>query len=41
MLTMLGMEGIAILLGGSVALLSVVGGVLMVIAKLTGGADDD
>ena len=38
---MLDMEGIAILLGGSVALLSVVGGVLMVIAKLTGGADEE
>jgi hypothetical protein len=38
---MAGMDGIAILLGGSVALLSVVGGVLMVIAKLTGGADEE
>ena len=35
------MDGIAILLGGSVALLSVVGGVLMVIAKLTGGANEE
>lgn len=36
-----GMEGIAILLGGSVAVLSVVGGVLMLIARFTGGPDDD
>ena len=36
-----GMEGVAILLGGSVAVLSVLGGVLMVIARLTGGPDDE
>lgn len=29
-----------ILLGGSVAVLSVLGGALLVIARLTGGADD-
>lgn len=35
-----GMEGIAILLGSSVGVLSVLGGVLILIAKLTGGADE-
>jgi hypothetical protein len=35
------MEGLALLLGGSVAVLSVVGGVLFVIAALTGGDDTD
>jgi hypothetical protein len=35
------MEGLALLLGGSVAVLSVVGGVLVVIAALTGGGDAD
>ncbi len=34
------MEGIAILLGSSVGVLSVLGGVLILIAKLTGGADE-
>lgn len=35
-----GVEGIAILLAASVAVLSVVGGVLVLIARFTGGADD-
>jgi hypothetical protein len=34
------MEGIAILLGSSVGVLSVLGGVLILIAKFTGGADE-
>ncbi len=36
-----GMEGIALVLGGSVAVLSVMGAALMVIARLTGGAGEE
>ena len=35
------MEGIALVLGGSVAVLSVVGAALVVIARLTGGAGEE
>lgn len=35
------MEGLALLLGGSVAVLSVIGGVLLVVAHLTGGPGPD
>lgn len=35
------MEGIALVLGGSVAVLSVVGAALMVLARLTGGAGEE
>lgn len=31
------MDGLAVLLGGSVAVLSVIGGLLLVVARLTGG----
>jgi hypothetical protein len=35
------MEGLAVLLGGSVAALSVIGGVLLVVAGLTGGSGSE
>ncbi len=36
-----GMEGIALVLGGSVAVLSVVGAALALLARLTGGAGEE